>query len=115
MSLTAKLSNSKKAIALVLATTIALAGCSNSDIERQKLKNESEYNYGVQRTVKVYSTTGELVEEWHGCIDVDYAYDSSNNGGVGNTRIDLVFFDGQEAVDRIVISGNAIVVVDNDK
>ena len=99
--------------ALAVTAALALSACSNSGIERQKLKQESEMGYGVARTVKAYSATGEQIGEWHGNIDVEYASDKTE-GGVGDTRVDLVFFDGSTATDRIVISGAAIVVTDND-
>lgn len=102
-----------KRMALALAIVIGLSACSNSDIERQRLKFESEASYGVARTVKAYSATGEPIGEWHGRIDVEYVSEKTE-GGVGDTRVDLVFFDGDTATDRIVISGGAIVVVDND-
>lgn len=92
---------------LIIAALIAasLAGCSS--IERQQMRNQSEYGYGVPRTVTAYSTTGEQVGQWNGNIDVAYVAE----GGV--PRVDLVIFDGEKAVDRVVISG-AIVVVDNE-
>lgn len=99
--------------ALAIAVVVALSACTNSGIEREKLKRESEFGYGVARTVKAYSSTGEPIGEWHGNIDVEYVSEKTE-GGVGDTRVDLVFFDGDTATDRIVISGGAIVVVDND-
>ena len=107
-------SNGKRLLMLALASSLVLGACSNSDIERQKLKQESEVGFGVARTVTAYSQSGEKIGEWHGSIDVEYASDSNPNGGVGSERVDLVVFDGEKAIDRIVISGGAIVVVDND-
>jgi hypothetical protein len=98
----------RKALA-ALALTVALAGCSN--VERAKMRTESEYNYGVMRTVTAYSSTGKQIGQWHGKIDVEYVTDS--NDGNENGRVDVVVFDGTKAVDRIIISG-AIVVVDDD-
>lgn len=87
-------------IALLLA--LAMCGCTNSDKAREQLRQESEDNYGVMRTVTAYSTTGEVIGEWHGKIDVQYS-----------DRVDVVVFDGETPVDRIIISG-ATVIVDND-
>lgn len=87
---------------------LALCGCTNSDIARESMKQDAENNYGVMRTVTAYSSTGKQIGQWHGKIDVEYAYSETTM-----ERIDLVIFDGSEPVDRIVISG-AIVVVDND-
>lgn len=100
-------------IALVLGLlSFGMAGCAtNSDGVRYQLKVESEYNYGVMRTVTAYSSTGEQIGQWHGKIDVQYTYSTSE---VQNAeRVDLVIFDGSTPIDRIIISG-AIVIVDND-
>ena len=96
----------------VLALMLALVGCTNSDKVRNEMRNESEDNYGVMRTVTAYSSTGEKIGRWHGKIDVQYEYDMSSSG-TANGRVDLVVFDGKKPVDRIIISG-ATVVVDND-
>ena len=91
---------------LIIAALLvaSLSGCAtNSDTARYKLKQESEDNYGVMRTVTAYSATGEQIGQWHGKIDVQYYAE----------RADVVVFDGETPVDRIIISG-ATVVVDND-
>ena len=97
---------------LVVAALVAasLAGCTNSDMARQEMKNKSEYECGVMRTVTAYALNGEQIGQWSGKIDVDYAYSGTC---AANERVDIVVFDGSEVVDRIIIS-NAIVVVDND-
>lgn len=99
---------------LIIAALLvaSLSGCTNSDIAREQLRQESENNYGIMRTVTAYSSTGEVIGQWHGSIDVQYEYDSSS-GGTANGRVDVVVFDGETPVDRIIISG-ATVVVDND-
>lgn len=97
---------------LIAALIVAsLSGCTNSDMAREQLRRESEANYGVMRTVTAYGATGEQIGQWHGKIDVQYTVSSSD---VQNAeRVDLVIFDGETPVDRIIISG-AIVIVDND-
>lgn len=99
-------------IALVLGLmSFGMAGCTNSDMARYQLKNESENNYGVMRTVTAYSSTGEQIGQWHGKIDVQYTTSTSD---VQNAeRVDIVVFDGSTPIDRIIISGG-IVIVDND-
>lgn len=87
---------------------LALCGCTNSDKARENMKQDAENNYGTMRTVTAYSSTGEQIGQWHGKIDVQYTYSSSDM-----ERVDVVIFDGEKPVDRIIISG-AIVVVDND-
>lgn len=59
---------------LVIAALLvaSLSGCTNSDIAREQLRQESEDNYGVMRTVTAYSVTGEQIGQWYGKIDVQY-------------------------------------------
>lgn len=99
-----------KRLIIAALLVVSLSGCTNSDIAREQLRQESENNYGVMRTVTAYSTTGEVIGEWHGKIDVQYLSDGTYGA---NERIDVVVFDGSEPVDRIIISG-ATVIVDND-
>lgn len=95
---------------LIIAALLvaSLSGCTNSDIAREQLRQESEDNYGVMRTVTAYSVTGEQIGQWHGKIDVQYV-----GGESIAERVDIVVFDGSEPIDRIIVSG-ATVVVDND-
>ena len=96
---------------LIIAALLvaSLSGCAtNSDTARYQLKQESEDNYGVMRTVTAYSSTGEQIGQWHGKIDVQYV-----GGESYAERVDVAVFDGATPIDRIIISG-AIVVVDND-
>lgn len=87
---------------MAVCVCLLFAACTNSDVVRQEMRNESENNYGVMRTVTAYSSTGQQIGQWHGKIDVQYT-----------DRVDVVIFDGKEPVDRIIISG-ATVIVDND-
>ena len=97
---------------LIAALIVAsLSGCTNSARVRNEMRVESEDNYGVMRTVTAYSSTGEQIGQWHGKIDVQYTDTSSESSYM--PRVDLVVFDGETPVDRVIISG-AIVVVDND-
>lgn len=107
------MSRNRKSI--VVALTLALlpfgiAGCyySNSDEARMQMRQESEENCGVMRTVTAYSSTGEQIGQWHGKIDVQYVKSEYNPD-----RVDVIVFDGSTPIDRIVISG-ATVIVDND-
>ena len=94
----------------LLIAALAFSACTNSDKARRDMRIESEDNYGVMRTVTAYSTNGKEIGQWHGKIDVQYTCDGSYGA---NERVDVVVFDGEDPVDRIVISG-ATVVVDND-
>ena len=98
------------AASLIALSVCLLAGCSNSDQARDRLKREAEDGYGVLRTVTAYSQTGEEIGSWYGKIDIDYS--DSDEDGID--KVDLVFFDGSEPVDRVVISGPAIVVADSE-
>jgi hypothetical protein len=102
-----------KAIAASVALSLGLCACTASDRARYEMKSESETQCGVMRTVTAYSQTGQKLGEWHGKIDVQYEYDSSYQSGTAGDRVDVVVFDGDSPVDRVVISG-AIVIVDND-
>ncbi len=93
---------------MLMGCTCSLAGCSNSDKARDELRRQSEDGYGVMRTVTAYSTTGMEIGSWSGKVDVQYVGSESSP-----ERVDLVFFDGEEPVDRVVISG-AIVIVENE-
>lgn len=99
------------AVAGILAASACLmVGCSNSDQARQQLKREAEDGYGVLRTVTAYSQTGEEIGSWYGKIDIEYGGSDSES----SDKVDLVFFDGDKPIDRVVISGPAIVVADNE-
>ena len=98
-------------IAALMAASLFVCGCTNSDVAREQLRQESENNYGVMRTVTAYSSTGEQIGQWHGKIDVQYTDTSSESSHM--ERVDIVVFDGETPVDRIIISG-ATVIVDND-
>ena len=97
----------KKLITISLATILALGGCSNSDKARYQMMEESEHNYGVPRIVKVYQNA-ELIGEYEGTIDVEYVGSEEQV-----RRVDLVFFDGETPVNRVIISGNNTVIVEN--
>lgn len=97
-------------VATVALSACLLAGCSNSDQARARLKQEAEDGYGVMRTVTAYSQTGEEIGSWHGKIDIEYGTTGDKSGN----KVDLVFFDGSEPVDRVILSGPVIVVADND-
>ena len=77
---------------------------------RPGLKQEAEDGYGVMRTVTSYSQTGEPIGSWHGKINIEYG----TSGDESSNKVDLVFFDGDEPVNRIILSGPVIVVADND-
>lgn len=57
-------------IIAIICILICLTGCSSWD---STLKDfESETKGGLDRTVKVYSQTGELLAEYEGKINIEY-------------------------------------------
>lgn len=87
-------------LALVVAVTVlVIGGCvvltaNSSSCARQQAMWESEYGYGVERTVTLYNLNGEVVEEWTGRIDVSFRDDD---------LVDLVFFVDERTVERRVV------------
>lgn len=95
-------------VAVWTITILMLSGCTNSDKAREAMRKEAEENYGIMRTVTAYSVSGEKLGQWHGMIDVQYTDNDYNM-----QRVDLVIFDGDKPVDRVILSGCS-VIVDND-
>lgn len=88
--------------ALLIALLVSSYGCSSCARSCQRL--ESEYGYGVQRHVELYSATGELTGEWDGVIDVQYR---------DEYVADLLFFDGDRVTRRVILNvGSGQLVVD---
>ena len=94
--------------AICVILCLLMCACTNSDSAREKMRQDSENGYGVMRTVIAYGANGKQIGKWHGKIDVQFSDSQSSM-----ERVDIVMFDGEEPVDRVIISG-AIVVVDND-
>lgn len=67
----------KKLVLLVMtvATTLTLTSCSS--VERGMKDFKSEVSGGLNRTVNVYSMTGELIKSVEGKIDIEES-DSNN-------------------------------------
>lgn len=58
------------AIVMLLALCIALCSCTEG-FERTMKDINSDYNGGLNRTVKVYDIDGELVAEYSGKFDIE--------------------------------------------
>lgn len=58
------------AIVMLLALCIALCSCTEG-CERTMKDINSDYNGGLNRTVKVYDIDGELVAEYSGKFDIE--------------------------------------------
>lgn len=89
-------------IAIIIWFTVNSSSCS-----REVTRWRSEYGYGVERVVTLYSATGEEIDQWRGIIDVDYEE-------YGGTHADLMFFDEDgNVVDRVIVDvGSGTLVVD---
>jgi len=86
-----------KKIIMILLVSFSLLGCTES-MQRELKTFTSEYAGGLNRKVSVYSSTGELIAEYEGKIDVE-----SNEYG------NKVLFDLNG---KRVILYNALVVVE---
>lgn len=86
----------KKIIALIVflvAACMALTGCTAA-WQRTMKSTASNWTGGLNRTVSVYSESGELIKSWSGKFDVD---DSD----------DEVFFDLNGK--RVIIHGGIVI------
>lgn len=96
----------KKGIIILLA--LSLVGCGGSfylnsqtaSFKREVRTRESNWNGGIERTVTVYSQTGEKIDEWHGKFDVDC-----------NGKSNEVMFDSEDG--RVIIEGGIVVISEN--
>ena len=88
-------------VKVVLITAVALActalgGCASCD--RSMKSFDSDINGGLNRTVTLYSTTGEKIRGWDGRIDLSQSEEE--------IMFDL---DGR----RVIIHGGIVVVEEN--
>ena len=58
------------AAAAAIASVLALGGCAS--VSRAVKSFESDFSGGLDRTVDVYTNTGQLVESYEGKIDIRY-------------------------------------------
>lgn len=64
--------NKHRIIAILCLALVALALCSCSESCRRSCKDcSSDYNGGLNRTVRVYDIEGELVAEYSGKFDIE--------------------------------------------
>ena len=83
-------------ITAVAFVCTALGGCASCD--RSMKSFESDVNGGLNRTVTLYSTTGEKIKGWDGRIDLSQSEEE--------IMFDL---DGR----RVIIHGGIVVVEEN--
>ena len=95
-----KFNKKKKRAALIagllLVFSISTTGCFTESCSRDFKSCSSDFNGGLERTVKVYSQTGELIAEYEGKFDIE-----ENEGKV------LFDIDGK----RVIIY-NALVITE---
>lgn len=93
------------AIVVLLLAVVIWFTVNSSSCSREVTRWRSEYGYGVERVVTLYSATGEQIDQWEGIIDVDY-------DEYGSTHADLMFFDEDgNVVDRVIIDVGAGTLV----
>lgn len=95
----------KAAIGATIVTLIALGvsfgiKTQTESFQRQMRTINSDYAGGIERTVTVYSQTGEKIDEWHGKFDVESDGDSNE-----------VMFDSEDG--RVIIEGGIVVIEEN--
>lgn len=90
------------AVAFLIFITVNSSSC-----KRQQAVWESEYSYGVERTVVLYGFDGETVAEWHGRMDVEHRSDG---------LYDLVFFDADSNIEKriLVDAGMGQLVIESE-
>lgn len=81
------------ATAVAVVSVISLGGCAS--ISRFGKSLDSDFSGGLDRTVNVYTNTGQLVESYEGKIDIQY----EDN----RTLFDI---DGK----RVTINGGIVIV-----
>ncbi|WP_336772316.1 DUF5052 domain-containing protein [Paenibacillus sp. MMO-58] len=91
----------KKKLAVIAGMAVLMllmSGCGES-YERYQKDLQSEYHGGLQRSLKVYSATGEQIAEYEGKFDIE-----ADTSGSGKIKFDL---DGK----RVIIY-NATVITE---
>ena len=90
----------KKKILLTLLVGILAVGTTGcASWERSKKNWSSELGNGLERTIKVYSATGELIETYEGKFDVKY-------------KDGRVLFDDENGERHVIYFENGTVLAD---
>lgn len=98
---------SHKTIAAILISVCVISGAiafgvttQTESFQRQMRTAESNYTGGIERTVTVYSYTGQEIDSWSGKFDVEADGDSNE-----------VMFDSEDG--RVIIEGGIVVIKEN--
>lgn len=83
---------------LLVILSLGLVGCSES-WDREVKNFESDFGGGLNRTVKVYSATGELITTYTGKFDIDYSEER-------------ILFDDEKDKRHVIYFKNGTVTVD---
>lgn len=79
-------------LAMAVAVAVSLSGCESWKRDMKTIK--SDFSGGLERTVTLYSNTGEVIKEWTGKFDIS------------NSENEIFFdIDGK----RVIIHGGIVV------
>ena len=93
-------------ISIVLAAALIITPCvySNTEVGKRALKDQqSNFNNGIEREVKVYDVSGELIEQYEGKFDIEV----SNKSGTP-----YVLFDDEQGKRHIIYYTTGTIIVD---
>lgn len=93
-------------IGLILAAILIISPVvyMNTETGKRALKDQqSNYNNGIERTVKVYNVSGELIEQYEGKFDIEV----SNSSGAP-----YILFDDDKGKRHIVYYTTGTIIVD---
>ena len=87
--------------AMLVAATVAIGFFySNTAIGRRALKSQkSNFNNGIERTVRVYDVEGDIIQQYEGKFDIEY--DS-----------DRILFDDEHGKRHIIYYTTGTVIID---
>ena len=93
-------------VALILAAGLIITPCvySSTEAGKRALKDQqSNFNNGIERVVKVYDVSGELIEQYEGKFDIEV----SNKSGTP-----YVLFDDGQGKRHIIYYTTGTIIVD---
>lgn len=89
------------AVVMLIAMCLAICSCTEGCARWQKDIN-SNYNGGLNRTVKVYDINGELIAEYSGKFDIETDHSS------------YLLWDDEKGKRHIIYFSTATVIIDEE-